>query len=71
MIVEDLQWADDGFLDFLDYLLPTASDVPDIEHGHIETPALTPPVPTEIPGEIPAFAPNCSPLETSDWHPSS
>jgi aerobic carbon-monoxide dehydrogenase large subunit len=27
---------------FLDYLLPTASDVPEIEHGHIETPALTP-----------------------------
>jgi carbon-monoxide dehydrogenase large subunit len=27
---------------FLDYLLPTASDVPMIEHGHIETPATTP-----------------------------
>jgi carbon-monoxide dehydrogenase large subunit len=27
---------------FLDYLLPTAADVPTIEHGHIETPALTP-----------------------------
>jgi carbon-monoxide dehydrogenase large subunit len=27
---------------FLDYLLPTAGDVPTIEHGHIETPALTP-----------------------------
>jgi carbon-monoxide dehydrogenase large subunit len=27
---------------FLDYLLPTASDVPMIEHGHIETPASSP-----------------------------
>ena len=27
---------------FLDYLLPTAADVPMIEHGHIETPAATP-----------------------------
>jgi aerobic carbon-monoxide dehydrogenase large subunit len=27
---------------FLDYLLPTASDVPRIEYGHIETPATTP-----------------------------
>jgi carbon-monoxide dehydrogenase large subunit len=27
---------------FLDYLLPTASDVPIIEHGHIETPASSP-----------------------------
>jgi carbon-monoxide dehydrogenase large subunit len=26
---------------FLDYLLPTAADVPRIEHGHIETPAAT------------------------------
>ena len=26
---------------FLDYLLPTAADVPIIEHGHIETPATT------------------------------
>jgi aerobic carbon-monoxide dehydrogenase large subunit len=26
---------------FLDYLLPTAADVPTIEHGHIETPATT------------------------------
>ncbi|HEX4530897.1 MAG TPA: xanthine dehydrogenase family protein molybdopterin-binding subunit [Acidimicrobiia bacterium] len=26
---------------FLDYLLPTASDVPAIEHGHIETPGTT------------------------------
>jgi aerobic carbon-monoxide dehydrogenase large subunit len=27
---------------FLDYLLPTAGDVPTIEYGHIETPAATP-----------------------------
>ena len=27
---------------FLDYLLPTAADVPIIEHGHVETPATTP-----------------------------
>jgi len=27
---------------FLDYLLPTAAEVPEIEHGHIETPAMTP-----------------------------
>jgi carbon-monoxide dehydrogenase large subunit len=27
---------------FLDYLLPTAADVPTIEYGHIETPASTP-----------------------------
>jgi carbon-monoxide dehydrogenase large subunit len=27
---------------FLDYLLPTAADVPMIEHGHIETPSSTP-----------------------------
>jgi carbon-monoxide dehydrogenase large subunit len=27
---------------FMDYLLPTATDVPDIEFGHIETPASTP-----------------------------
>jgi carbon-monoxide dehydrogenase large subunit len=27
---------------FLDYLLPTATDVPEIEYGHVETPASTP-----------------------------
>jgi carbon-monoxide dehydrogenase large subunit len=27
---------------FMDYLLPTATDVPEIEYGHIETPAATP-----------------------------
>lgn len=27
---------------FLDYLLPTASDIPSVEYGHIETPSATP-----------------------------
>ena len=27
---------------FMDYLLPTATDVPEIEYGHVETPASTP-----------------------------
>jgi carbon-monoxide dehydrogenase large subunit len=27
---------------FLDYLVPTAAEVPEIEYGHVETPALTP-----------------------------
>jgi len=27
---------------FMDYLLPTATDVPEIEFGHVETPASTP-----------------------------
>jgi carbon-monoxide dehydrogenase large subunit len=27
---------------FMDYLLPTAAEVPDLEYGHIVTPALTP-----------------------------
>jgi carbon-monoxide dehydrogenase large subunit len=27
---------------FMDYLLPTAADVPEIEYGHVETPASTP-----------------------------
>ena len=27
---------------FLDYLLPTSAEIPQIEHGHLETPALTP-----------------------------
>jgi aerobic carbon-monoxide dehydrogenase large subunit len=27
---------------FLDYMLPTATDAPEIEYGHIETPAPTP-----------------------------
>jgi carbon-monoxide dehydrogenase large subunit len=27
---------------FMDYLLPTATEVPDIEYGHVETPSATP-----------------------------
>ncbi|MBV8951088.1 MAG: hypothetical protein JOZ99_09450, partial [Actinobacteria bacterium] len=27
---------------FLDYLVPTAAEVPTIEYGHVETPAATP-----------------------------
>src|SRR6202044_1335687 len=27
---------------FMDYLLPTAAEVPDLEYGHVITPALTP-----------------------------
>src|SRR5262249_14977909 len=27
---------------FLDYLIPTAAEVPAIEYGHVETPAVTP-----------------------------
>jgi carbon-monoxide dehydrogenase large subunit len=27
---------------FLDYLLPTAGEVPDLEYGHVVTPSLTP-----------------------------
>ena len=27
---------------FMDYLLPTAAEVPDLEYGHVVTPALTP-----------------------------
>jgi carbon-monoxide dehydrogenase large subunit len=27
---------------FMDYLLPTAAEVPDIEYGHVETPAAGP-----------------------------
>ena len=26
----------------MDYLLPTAAEVPDLEYGHVVTPALTP-----------------------------
>jgi carbon-monoxide dehydrogenase large subunit len=45
VLYEHFVYDDDGnplTTTFLDYLLPTAGDVPDIEHGHIETPALTP-----------------------------
>ncbi len=44
-LLEDFVYDDDGnplTTTFLDYLLPTAADVPTIEYGHIETPASTP-----------------------------
>jgi aerobic carbon-monoxide dehydrogenase large subunit len=44
-LLEDFVYDADGnplTTTFLDYLLPTASDVPRVEYGHIETPATTP-----------------------------
>lgn len=44
-LLEDFIYDEDGnplTTTFLDYLLPTAADVPVIEYGHIETPASTP-----------------------------
>ncbi len=44
-LLEDFVYDADGnplTTTFLDYLLPTASDVPRLEYGHIETPATTP-----------------------------
>ncbi len=44
-LFEDFVYDADGnplTTTFLDYLLPTAGDVPTIEYGHIETPASTP-----------------------------
>ena len=44
-LLEDFVYDDHGnplTTTFLDYLLPTAADVPTIEYGHIETPASTP-----------------------------
>jgi carbon-monoxide dehydrogenase large subunit len=44
-LLEDFVYDTDGnplATTFLDYLLPTASDVPRLEYGHIETPATTP-----------------------------
>lgn len=41
-LLEQLVWDDDGnplATTFVDYLLPTAADVPTIEYGHVETPA--------------------------------
>jgi carbon-monoxide dehydrogenase large subunit len=45
VLFEDFVYDDHGnplTTTFLDYQLPTAHDVPTIEHGHIETPAATP-----------------------------
>jgi carbon-monoxide dehydrogenase large subunit len=44
-LLEDFVYDADGnplTTTFLDYLLPTASDIPALEYGHIETPASTP-----------------------------
>jgi carbon-monoxide dehydrogenase large subunit len=44
-LLEDFVYDEQGnplTTTFLDYLLPTAADVPTIEYGHIETPASTP-----------------------------
>ncbi len=41
---EHMIYDDDGnplTTTFLDYLLPTAAEVPEIEYGHVETPANT------------------------------
>jgi len=45
VLLEELAWDEDGnplATTFVDYLLPTATDVPMIEYGHIETPAAGP-----------------------------
>ncbi|HLN15553.1 MAG TPA: xanthine dehydrogenase family protein molybdopterin-binding subunit [Acidimicrobiales bacterium] len=45
VLYEEFVYDDDGnplTTTFLDYLLPTACEAPDVEYGHIETPALTP-----------------------------
>jgi aerobic carbon-monoxide dehydrogenase large subunit len=44
-LLEELAYDDDGnpvSTTFMDYLLPTAHDVPMIEHGHVETPSSAP-----------------------------
>jgi carbon-monoxide dehydrogenase large subunit len=46
VLYERLKYDDDGnplATTFLDYLIPTAAEVPEIEYGHIETPAPTNP----------------------------
>ncbi len=45
VLYEDFRYDADGnplTTTFMDYLLPTAAEVPIIEHGHIETPSNTP-----------------------------
>jgi aerobic carbon-monoxide dehydrogenase large subunit len=45
VLLEHLAYDDDGnpvATTFMDYLLPTATDVPEIEYGHIETPSPGP-----------------------------
>lgn len=44
-LLEEMVYDPDGnpmFTTFLDYLMPTATDVPDIEYGHVETPGPLP-----------------------------
>lgn len=44
VLYEHLQYDEDGTplsTTFMDYLLPTATEVPDLEYGHIETPSNT------------------------------
>jgi carbon-monoxide dehydrogenase large subunit len=44
-LYEHVVYDDDGnplTATFMDYLLPTATEVPDIEYGHVETPSATP-----------------------------
>ena len=46
MLLEDFVYDDDGnplTTTFIDYLLPTTTEVPDIEIGHIDTPSTTNP----------------------------
>ncbi len=46
VLYEHMVYDDDGnplSTTFVDYLLPTAAEVPTIEYGHIETPASTNP----------------------------
>lgn len=45
VLYEHQQYNDEGIpltTTFMDYLVPTACEVPDIEYGHIETPSNTP-----------------------------
>lgn len=44
-LLEQLDWDEDGnplVTTFVDYLLPTSTEVPTIEYGHVETPAKGP-----------------------------
>ncbi len=44
-LLEDMPYDEDGnplSTTFVDYLLPTATDIPDIEYGHLETPGPMP-----------------------------
>jgi carbon-monoxide dehydrogenase large subunit len=45
VLYENVVYDDDGnprATTFLDYLLPTAGEVPDLEYGHVETPSPVP-----------------------------